>query len=165
MATNILQPFHNTDFHFVNAETEHYLAKDYYSAMKENLQKILSNIYSAELFGKETETLYNMVNDFHYLFGLLMIIYIERVNDARVNLLIDDGCGVDQGTQYYIDKYNLDCIQKHFSCMGQGYDIQEALDVFGLNPDLQGLDGIGYMMIGGSSNPLCETGKRIFKVR
>lgn len=160
---DILNPFHNPEFHKVDNSELEILFAQYYNKVKDNTTKLLSEIYSAELFGKDTEPMYNILNDFNYLLGLLIIIKLERENDSRLSVL-NGGCGNDLGNAYYADKYDIDCIQKHFSCIGTGYDIQPLLDMFLVNPDVEEKSGIGNMAIDYNDSN-CMNSNNTFKIQ
>ena len=86
------------------------------------------NIYAAEIFGKDTELLYNNQNDFNYLLCLLVMIYNERQDDIAWS---DNG--EDEGIDYYYEEHNLECIRRTFMC--KGYDILPLLKVFDMDPN------------------------------
>jgi hypothetical protein len=160
---DILNPFHNPEFHKIDNTEIEIMFSEYYSKVKVNTNKLLSEIYSSEMFGKDTEHLYNILNDFNYLLGLMIIIKLERENDSRLSVL-NGGCGNDLGNAYYADKYDIDCIQKHFSCIGTGYDIQPILDMFSVNPDVEEKTGISYMSIDYNDSN-CLTSNNVFIIR
>lgn len=130
------------------------MTSDYYSMVGPWIDDILTQVEQAETFGYPTENLYNIINEFHYLYSLLLIIYLEINQDAEWDYIYGTGCGNHQGIDYYADKYNIECLQKHFRCTGAGYDITNILDVFGMNPKAVE-DGIGYMSIKYSSSVAC----------
>jgi hypothetical protein len=138
------------------------LSADYYTAIGTYVDNIMTELYQAEMYGKDTEIYYDMLNDFHYLYTLLILIYQEMQNDAIWEFNYGTGCNQSQTVDYYLEKYNINCIQKHFFCYG--YDIADALNVFGLNPDMQEQDGIGFMYIEFDSPVACETNKKPFRV-
>lgn len=123
------------------------LTTEYYKEIAPFIDGLMASIYQAEMYGKDTEELYNQVNNFHYLFCLLMLIYKEMYDDSQWNKYFGDGCEIDKGIEFYNEKYHLDCVKKKFFCTGTGYDISDAMDIFNLNPDAIGTDGIGYMSI------------------
>lgn len=150
---------------FNEATVMHGQIADYYNAVRPFLNSILDNIFQQEAFGRDAEPLYNIGNDFHYLMVYLLLISLERENDSQWDLLFGNGCGVDKGSKFYTDKYNIDCIQKYFYCSGNSYDISAALNVFSLNPDFVDQDGIGYMHIDYSLRSDCQTGLKPFQVK
>ncbi len=84
------------------------------------------------------------------------MIYLEMNND-----LLSSECGIDKGTDYYIDKYAIGCIRKHFYC--NGYDVSGALEIYSLEPSMTELDGIAYMHIDFESTD-CELNRKINQV-
>ena len=140
------------------------LIAGYYDIHKDNIDRILNEVYRAELFGKNTEQLYNIGNDMHYFLIYLVMIKLEMLNDEEYDLWLGTGCGFDKGIDFYTEKYNLDCIRKHFFCNGMRINQSDALDLFGLN-DNEEEDGIGFMHIDWSNKPQCEDKKKAFIVR
>lgn len=128
-----------------NTEFEQ-LTANHYSLYGTIFDSYLTKAYSAEVYGKDTERWYDLLNEAHYLYILMTIIYWERYNDKIKDAWLGTGCGNDLGGEYYADKYNIDCIQKRFMCYGVNVDL--ILENWGLNPDtFTELDGIGYMNI------------------
>ena len=150
---------------FNEATLMHSQIADYYEAVRPFMDSITEDIFQAEMYGKETESLYNKGNDFHYLMVMLLMISDERKNDVNWDALYGTGCGIDKGSQYYIDKYNIDCIQKHFYCSGNGNDISKALNIFSMNPDFVDQDGIGFMYIDYAIDKNCASGFKPFQVK
>ncbi len=78
------------------------------------------------------------------------MIQVEREFDAEISVT-----GLDKGTQYYIDAYCTVDIQNKFYC--KGYSVATILKIFELF-DLyyveQDQDGIGYMQISGTTDPI-----------
>jgi len=161
----LADPFHFEACCFNKATNTQTLIARYYESIEKYMNDLLYSIYQAELFGKPTEQLYNIGNDFHYLLTILLIINEESKNDAEWQYTYGNGCYVDNGIDYYIEKYNINCIAKHFSCIGTGYDISGALEVFGMNPNDKNQDGIGYMHISFSENSKCNESRKAFIVR
>ena len=129
---------------------------DFYLSLGSDVDSLLSELYSNEMFGKDTEDMYNRMNDIHYLFFLMTLAHFERKQDADKQLYLSDvsGCDQDLGQEFYIDKYNIECVQKHFLCSGMNIDA--ALEAFTMNPNLlEGVGGIGSMSIG-NGNTNCE---------
>lgn len=140
-------------------ETESLLVA-YYGEVSSFLPDILTKAYDKACFGYHDKSceLYNLVNDVHYLFGLLLVLKEERNQDK-------DSCNSDKGSEYYFEKYKLMCVKKHFKCLG--LDIQPLLNVFGLTVTSitqSSEKGINFMYIEESPDPLC-TNKYVFKVK
>lgn len=165
MIPEVTDPFKFNKCCLNEATTELSLTTDYYNLVRPFMNSILEEIYRRELYGKDTEQLYNAGNDFHYLYVLLMMIHEERKSDAEFDALYNSGCGQDKGVKFYLEKYNMDCIQKHFYCIGSGYDIGDALSLFGMNPDFVEQDGIGFMYIDYNVSDKCEFSLKPFQVK
>ena len=110
----------------------------YYAQASNFMFDINDEIYSKEVFGKDTEQIYNRQNDFHYLLILLVIIYNEQQDDIA--------WGISHNIDYYYNEHNLGCIRRNFLC--KGYDIISLLRVFNMDPNMtvqQGLLGSEYL--------------------
>lgn len=95
---------------------------------------------SDEYFGNKPN--YDSMNDFNYLFVLLLII------DNEMNFDLSTGNTAPWYDKiYYIEKYRLEDVRKHFKCMG--YDITPLLSLIELN-DAQPPSGIDHMYIEGN---------------
>lgn len=160
----MLDPFSTGRCCLTQASELQQLTADYYEAVNGCISNLMTKIYQAEVYGRDTEELYNQLNNFHYLYSLLIMIYLERQEDIAYNQYLGDGCAVDNGAEYYVDKYHIECIVKKFMCTGNGCDIGPVLDVFGLNPKrLSNNDGIGFMYIQYGQQD-CDEQKNIFRV-
>lgn len=137
---------------------------DYYTLVKTPMMVLLNNAYQAQLYGKDSNEIFNHINDFHYLLVLLTIIADEMQQDSDRSEFINGGCPEDYGIDYYVEKYNIDCIVKHFMCSGIGFDIKNVLDLFGLNINNSEEDGIGYMYIQYNRSGRCSETRNIFRV-
>jgi hypothetical protein len=165
MIVEVTDPFKFGKCCLNEATTLQGIIADYYKAVKPFLNSILSEIFKNEMYGKEVEALYNIGNDFHYLLTYLLMIANEQNNDAQWDLAFGTGCGKDMGMTYYTEKYNLNCIQKHFFCTAGGFDIGSALTIFGLNPDFVDQDGIGHMYIDFTLKSTCGESLKPFQVK
>ena len=139
------------------------LIADFYGLVSYNLQKQLDRAYKAELFNNSSEEHFDIGNDYHYLLSLIISIYMEMYNDAKWNERYGIGCKDDKGTAYYYDKYNIDCIKKHFLCM-DNFDIKDVLGLIGLDDKNDTKDGIGYMSIDYSYESQCDSDVKPFQV-
>lgn len=139
------------------------MTADYYKEISGFMDGLLQEVYQNEIYGKPTEEIYNQINNFHYLYALMVMIWYEMWEDAQKQKYFGTGCETDQGVAFYVEKYNLACVKKKFFCTGRGYDVSSAMDVFGLNPDYQNQDGINYMHIQYSSSS-CPENRNVFRV-
>ena len=64
---------------------------DFYLSLGSDVDSLLSELYSNEMFGKDTEDMYNRMNDIHYLFFLMTLAHFERKQDADKQLYLSDG--------------------------------------------------------------------------
>lgn len=138
---------------------------EYYEAVFPCMETLLTELYAAEVFGKQdlTERIYNQINNFHYLMFLLSLIHLEMMEDAKRDLYLGTGCGIPEEIDYYVEKYNLDCIQRRFMCTDCDSGINDALEIFGLNPDFVDYDGIGFMYID-DQNANCAENFNTFRI-
>lgn len=160
-----MSAFENTNCCGYNSGVLATQVSDYYATVKEKLGVYIDKAYQAERFGGDANVIYNRINDFHYLLLLLIIISDEMKQDSDISSFINDGCPNNLGIDYYVEKYNLSCIQKHFFCSGLGFDISSLMNIFGLNINNQEQDGIGYMHIEYNRTDLCQGNINIFRVR
>lgn len=138
------------------------LTRDFYKSIQVYLEDLLQESYEYSVFGKCAQSIYDKINDFHYLYMLMIVIYQEQQEDKDINYYINEECNVDNGAKYYIDKYNLACIKKHFMC--NKFNVSQALQIFGLDPDMLNRDGIGNMYIRFNETE-CDLQREIFKVK
>lgn len=160
-----LRPFDDDSCCFNSPSSLQSKIAEYYTSVKPYMNEILEGVFVSEMYGKDPYCFYTNGNKFHYLLSLLIMIEIERRNDALWNYAYGTGIPQDKGLDYYLDKYNIEEVKKTFSSTGSGYDISEALDSFGLNPDAKAQDGIGYMSIEYSAPLEAELDVKPFIVR
>lgn len=94
------------------------------------------------VFGGKSDVVYSLINDMHFLLVLLLII-----DDEMRNHLEQGNLAPWYDKEYYIEKYDLDCIRTYFMC--KGIDIQPMLAIIGLNSK-EYPKGIGFMYIEGN---------------
>jgi len=117
-----------------------------YDSINILFDKEMSNI----VFGKKDECLTQNLMDVHHLLLFLKLIYFERLEDAN-----NSSTGLDQGNLYYIEKYCLNTVRDRFTC--KGFSIAAILKVFqlfDLVEDEESNDGVDYMQIEGSTDPI-----------
>lgn len=115
---------------------------DYYDCISDKVWDLVKKMYASELYGNtlDSRAYANMINDFHYLYGYLVIIYYQRLEDAANNL----PCHTDQGIAFYLDEYEIECIKKYFLC--KNVNIDSLLEAFDLG-QIGDPDGINFMAI------------------
>jgi hypothetical protein len=138
------------------------LIAEYYDMAFQCLDPLLTQAISKELYGiTDVQQVYNKINDFHFLLGLLMIIVDDIRLSARGN-----PCGIpDYAT--ILERYNLQCIMNHFKCFGCRINlISRIFSLFNVSVNIDDLigdnDGIGAMYIEGGGAD-CPAGN-IFRV-
>jgi len=135
----------------------------YYSCAKPIIDSLISQYYSANIFGKPGPVLINIdkINDIHLLFGYLTAIYVGILEDQE-----NDPCGKAQSVSVYYDENKIDCIKAAFLC--KGINISSLLAVFGLDDRnaLQLFDGINFMCIEvcNPQDPACDNDDEVFTV-
>jgi hypothetical protein len=132
---------------------------DYYDCIWGNMNALMHEWYSAETFGMpdKAENAINSINDYHYLYIYLVIIYYQRKWDAEAN----PPCYTDKGLDYYLTEYNIECIKKYFLC--KNVDIKSLLQAFDMYSEL-GPDGINFMAIEDTYPDTCSTNNELFIV-
>lgn len=115
---------------------------DYFDCLRDTIWNLIKKMYNAEIFGNNSDSrMYaNMINDYYYLYGYLVIIYYQRIEDALNN----PPCYEDQGIAYYLQEYDIECIKKYFQC--KGVDISSLLNAFDLG-SIGEPDGVNFMSV------------------
>lgn len=115
---------------------------DYFDCLRDKIWDLVKKMYISEAFGNTTQSqqLTNMINDYYYLYGYLVIIYYQRLEDASLN----SPCFTDNGIAYYLEEYDIACIKKYFAC--KNVDISSLLNAFDLGV-IGPADGINFMAI------------------
>ena len=132
-----------------NISLTEYLISSYYEDAEICMNNILTKAYGYELFGKDSELLFNKYNNFHYLLILMLYIFFERVNELK---LLEKGIISEvTTTAEWEEMYDFECYRKTFSC--DGCNVMPLFTVFGLNWIDNAEDGIGYMYIQPGSSP------------
>jgi len=103
--------------------------KDAYDSVQDDLTTLMNDAFAAELFGyaDKSECAFNKINNIHYLMVLMAIIYYQKKMDIANN-------GTDEGTIYYVEEYDIECIKKNFLCIN--VDISQILSIFNLNKNI-----------------------------
>lgn len=131
------------------------LAAEYYMTVSSWMATLMDNAFANGIYGKETQMIYDIMNNFHYLAIYLNIIKKRREEYYELN-------GEDIPLSELYVTYNIKCIKKTFIC--KGYDIEPLLMIYQLAPEPSGvpdavspclpaLDGIDNMHI--ESGPTC----------
>lgn len=113
------------------------LTNSYYEQVETCIEKAFTNAFTNEVYGRDSEYYFNMINDFSYLLLLLWIMKEDRDNYILIN-----GADRTDGLDYYIEAYHIDCIKEYFFC--RGCNIETALNVFGFSDLLYNDEGIGF---------------------
>jgi len=123
-------------------ELQH-LSAQYYDYMQPFVMTLAGKASVADTFGQRSRQDMNLNSllDIHMLYGYLLAVYYERLNDINN----DPVCHRDKGNLYYYDTYQFACIIKHFQCLN--IDIIPALEVFNIDQTPLQVDGIGWMYI------------------
>ena len=138
------------------------LIAEYYNIAFECLDPLLTQAISKEIYGlTDVQQVYNKINDFHFLLGLLVIIVDDIRLSARAN-----PCGIPDYAVIF-ERYNLQCIMDHFKCFGCRINlISRIFALFDVSVNIDDLignnDGIGAMYIEGGGTD-CPAGN-IFRV-
>lgn len=132
---------------------------DYYDCVNSNISSLMNEWYSAEVFGMsdKAELSINNINDYHYLYLYLVMIYYQRKWDSEAN----PPCYTDKGLEYYLITYNIDCIKKYFLC--KNVDIKSLLQAFNLYTT-GSPDGINFMAIEDTYPDSCTINDQLFIV-
>jgi len=162
MSCDLLIPYDSSccDTSIVPDELQQITA-DYYGCAMGKITDYMDLFYAAEVFGNDdsSEEFANSINDFHYLYAYLVMMYWERMEDSANN----PPCYSDKGVPFYVTEYNLVCIKKYFEC--KNTDITTLLNAFGLvitgKPD-----GINFMSLESAfpTTPDCLDDDEIFIV-
>lgn len=136
---------------------------DYYDCLRKTLQQLICDMYAAEAFGDpvKAKIMANLINDFHYLYGYMVILFLQRQEDAKNDL----NCHMDKGNAFYWQEFQLECIRKYFQC--KGVDISSLYNSFDLYPKTTlGPDGINFMSIEQAvpPTPQCNLDDQVFIV-
>ena len=128
------------------------LINKFYQAVAENFDELDEDIITSTVFGNDSTSSVNSMNELHYLLCLLLIIQDEIYHDEKVNQSWFD-------RSEYIERYKIDCIRKYFDC--KGINIVPMLGLVSMHTKTVP-DGIGYMHIEGNSNDPTLPNFRIF---
>lgn len=136
---------------------------DFYNCIQNTLKQLVCDMYAAEQFGNEklATELANLINDFHYLYGYMVILYFQRLEDAQNS----PPCFMDKGNAEYWKEFQLECIRKYFQC--KGVNITSLYNSFDLYPATTlGPDGINFMAIelAQPPTPNCTLDDQVFIV-
>ena len=132
---------------------------DYYSCVSSEMVTLLNQFYSAEALGNEplSEESINRINDYHYLYAYLVMIYFQRIEDAA----LDTVCHKDKGLSFYLTEYNIACIRKYFECKRVNIDsLLQSFDMFSSD----GVDGVNFMSIEEAASDNCPDNDELFIV-
>lgn len=137
------------------------ISSDYYDCSLGQITALIDKMYAAELFGNdvESEQFANAINDYHYLYSYLVMIYFQRLEDAANN----PPCFTDKGLPFYISEYKIMCIRKYFEC--KGINIIPLLQAFDMV--ISGTpDGINFMSLEAAfpTTPDCPDDDQLFIV-
>jgi len=119
----------------VSADEYQFLKKLYYDASNEIMDSLFNKIYSNELYGKDATEYYNRMNDIHYLYRYMVLIYNVRKEDETLN-------PVKFELNEYYTYYDIEKIRKKFKC--KGIEIYPLLEVFNIQIPSQLFLGGGY---------------------
>lgn len=138
------------------------LTANFYDCIRNTMNEYVSSIYSQEMFGnvEKSDSYANALNDLHYLYAYMVIIYFQRQEDK----LLDTDCNRDKGSAYYYEEYKIDCIKRYFKC--RNIDISSMLNTFGLTKTNTIPDGINFMCIDAcvDDTPNCSDDNELFIV-
>lgn len=98
---------------------EEELMLNYMVEIADCMETALNKAYAQELFGYNSECSFNKVNNFYYLFDIMMWVY----RDMQMNPTHD--------RDYFEELFSMDCWIKTFQCCG--CNVTDAIDLF-FNP-------------------------------
>jgi len=122
----------------------------FWNAIYPELNKVFDKVVANEAFGMKDDCQAQNLMDVQHLLLFLKLIDYERDFDAEQS---EDG--LDYGNAYYIEKYCTKTIQDRFYCKGFSLQtIMYVFQLFNLILDEYVDDGIGFMEIGGTADPI-----------
>ena len=131
-------------------------AFQYWEIVMDDLDDMFHKVASDQVYGIMDCKYSNILKLYKQLCVFLSIIMEERIMDANAS---DDG--LDQGNEYYIDKYGIVEIRKALIC--RGFNRRKVNQVFTLydliytGDDTGSTDaGIGFMTIEGTTEPIFQ---------
>lgn len=122
----------------------------FWEYLEEDINNLFDNNAANEAFGnKDFDAMQNLMDVHHLLF------FLKLIDEERKMDIIANASSVDKGNLFYIDKWCIKCLRKQFECKGFSIlSILKVFQLFDLVEDSEIQDGIGYMQIEGTTDPI-----------